>query len=87
MIDLISLKRYFDSSFEITKIRYYNFGTNFQVEIDYSNASLYKLSLECSSEDVKIGKVSKESLIDFSYYDVIFYNNSDVENYISQIYC
>lgn len=56
------------------------------VEIDcFPHDFDYKLSIEISDEDIKIGLVTKDSTIDFSLYDYVLYSNFEAEKFIKKI--
>ena len=85
MINTILFKEFVQKEFDTSMLVFYDFGENFQAEIDCLNEDGFLLAIECSPESIKMDKVTKEPVMDFSLYKHYFLNNSDAELFICEI--
>lgn len=86
MINTIEFVKFVKEVFSNCILFYEEFKTDLHLfEVDCLNDKLRKLSIEVSSDSVKVSAVNKEPELDFSLHDYSFDSKTEAEKFLTKI--
>jgi hypothetical protein len=86
MISISDFKEFLIKKFNADELYIDEFKPGLQfAEVDCFKNQTYKLSIEMSTEDIKMSTIEKNATLDFSLHEYIFQSNKDAETFIKDV--
>jgi hypothetical protein len=83
MISISEFKDFLKNKFSTDTLYIDEFKPDLQfADIDCFDKQSYKLTLEISTESIKVSTIEKDATLDFSLYDHAFKSNAEAEKFV-----